>query len=197
MTGSLTRRSVLLASAAGLTACGGTEAAPPRQPSSTSTATTATRRRRRRAAPVSPLVLAIPALGLTTSLITLGLKQDDTVEVPSDPDRAGWFRPGTVPGRHGSSVILGHVDSEAGPAVFAELATLRPGDRVDVTLSDETTVAFEVERVATFANADFPAQEVYAAPGRASRLNLVTCGGAYDRDRGGYQANVVVFTRRV
>lgn len=195
MTGSLTRRSVLLACAAGLTACGGTEAAP-RPPSSTSEASTPKRRRRRAAAPVSPLVLTIPTLGLSTALITLGLNQDGTVEVPADPDRAGWFRLGTVPGRRGSSVILGHVDSEAGPAVFADLATLRPGDRVDVTLSDETTVAFEVERVATFANADFPAEEVYAATGRGPRMNLVTCGGDYDRDRGGYQANVVVFTRR-
>ena len=30
-----------------------------------------------------------------------------------------------------------------------------------------------------------------------SELNLVTCGGAYDASRGGYQSNVVVYTRLV
>lgn len=49
-------------------------------------------------------------------------------------------------------------------------------------------------RLALYPNAEFPAQRVYAAPGGRG-LNLVTCGGAYDRDDGGYQANLVVYTR--
>ena len=50
--------------------------------------------------------------------------------------------------------------------------------------------------VETYANADFPAQRVYAGSRRARTLDLVTCGGAYDAERGGYQSNVVVYTRR-
>jgi sortase (surface protein transpeptidase) len=140
-------------------------------------------------------VLDIPAIDVSTPLVRLGLEPDRTVEVPSDPDRAGWFRRGPPPGRPGSSVILGHVDSVDGPAVFARLAELRPGESVTVTRADGSVVRFVVLKTATYTHAEFPADRVYAARG-LRRLNLITCGGSYDAELGGYQANVVVYTRR-
>lgn len=145
---------------------------------------------------VLPVRLLIPDLDLDTRLITLGVRRDRTVQVPSDPDRAGWFRQGPTPGSLGSSVILGHVDSADGPAVFARLSSLRPGARVEVTLDDGSLVRFEVHSVRTYANEAFPARKVYGFHGRPE-LNLVTCGGVYDAARGGYQANVVVNARVV
>lgn len=140
--------------------------------------------------------LDIASIGVSTRLVRLGLQEDGTVEVPSVRGTAGWFRLGTVPGERGSAVILGHVDSVDGPDVFADLSALRPAQRVEVGLSDDTRVSFEVTGIETYANADFPADRVYAGTRRGRELNLVTCGGEYDPDRGGYQSNVVVFTRR-
>jgi sortase (surface protein transpeptidase) len=148
------------------------------------------------APPALPLVLSIPAIDVQTDIIRLGQHRDGTVEVPQRPAEAGWFDLGPPPGTPGSSVILGHVDSVSGPAVFARLDELRPGDRIDVRLDDGTTVQFRVHSLATYANADFPAQKVYGRQGR-SQLNLVTCGGVYDASRGGYQSNVVVNARLV
>lgn len=142
----------------------------------------------------APTQLAIPAIDLATSLVQLGLMPDRTVEVPQDADLAGWFQPGTAPGRLGSAVILGHVDSAAGPAVFARLQELRPGDPITVTRADGSSVRFVVEESVLYPNAEFPAQRVYAAQGER-RLNLVTCGGVYDATRGGYQSNLVVYAR--
>lgn len=143
---------------------------------------------------VRPRSLRIPAIGVASRLLGLGLQPDGTVEVPGDPDAAGWFDQGTLPGQPGSAVILGHVDSRRGPAVFYRLRELVRGDRILVRLSDATTARFTVVRVATYPNADFPARRVYAGtPGRPT-LNLVTCGGRYLPAAGGYQANVVVYT---
>ena len=139
--------------------------------------------------------LEIDTIAVSTSLVKLGLMPDRTVEVPSNADLAGWFRRGPKPGRRGSAVILGHVDSVEGPAVFARLQELRPGDLVQVERADGSTVRFEVRRSVTYANDKFPANRVYGAQG-ARRLNLVTCGGVYDASRGGYQSNLVVYTRR-
>lgn len=192
----ISRAVLLLVAALALACCGGapaTVSTPAREPDSGATSEPEHRSPTR----PTPSRLDIPAIGLSTSMITLGLNEDGTVEVPKDPARAGWFDLGTVPGQPGSAVILGHVDSAEGPAVFADLATLRAGDRITIGLSDSTTVTFEVQRVATYANADFPAQHVYAGTPDRPGLNLVTCGGEYDADRGGYQANVVVFTQRV
>jgi LPXTG-site transpeptidase (sortase) family protein len=141
----------------------------------------------------SPVGLTIPAIKVASSVTRLGLNKDGTVEVPKDPDDAGWYGKGPIPGQNGSSVILGHVDSKAGPAVFYRLKNLEPGDQIAVELSDNTVARYRVARVAQYANRDFPAVKVYAGSPDRPALNLVTCGGKYDRAAGGYQSNVVVY----
>lgn len=145
----------------------------------------------------TPRSLRIPGIGVATGLVGLGLRDDGTVEVPRDPDAAGWFDRGTSPGQPGSAVILGHVDSGQGPAVFYRLHELVRGDRILVRLSDGTTGRFSVVRVVTYPNDEFPAQRVYAGTPRRATLNLVTCGGEYRADAGGYQANVVVYSELI
>lgn len=141
--------------------------------------------------PARPVGLEIPAIDIDTRLTELGLNADGTVEVPANPALAGWYRLGTTPGARGSAVILGHVDSSDGPAVFYRLSSLHPGARVEVELAGHRRLTFRVRSVQVYPNASFPARKVYAA--RHGRiLNLVTCGGEYDEARGGYQANVVV-----
>ena len=49
-------------------------------------------------------------------------------------------------------MILGHVDSMQGPAVFYRLRDLQPGDLVHVDAADGSTVTFRVVRLATYPN---------------------------------------------
>lgn len=144
-----------------------------------------------------PVHLTIPSIGVDTRLIGLGLNTDGTVEVPTRPADAGWYNQGTMPGQHGSAVILGHVDSTTGPAVFYRLRDLRVGDLMVVRLRNDTQVAFRVTNKATYANEDFPASKVYTGNPNKATLNLVTCGGDYDPTNGGYQSNVVIYTEAV
>jgi sortase (surface protein transpeptidase) len=143
-----------------------------------------------------PLELRIPAIGLTVPLSELGLNSNDTVQVPTNFQEPGWYEYGPSPGQVGSSVILGHVDSYQGPAVFFQLRTLRPGDRVDVTLADGVTTHFVVRQVAMYLKANFPTQLVYGSHGY-SALQLVTCGGVFDSQTGHYLSNVIVYTSLV
>ncbi len=167
---------------------------PPRRvPADTSAASAALGRL---AARVPPVALRIPALGLAVSLSELGLNPDRTVEVPTDFRRPGWFRLGPTPGQVGSAVILGHVDSYRGPAVFFRLRSLRAGDRVEVQRADGAVARFAVRAVATYPKSNFPARQVYASHGGRS-LQLVTCGGEFDRRARSYLSNVVVYTELV
>lgn len=142
----------------------------------------------------TPLRLAYQRLGIDTPLISVGLNPDRTAEVPpKDPGApAGWYRNLAAPGERGPAVILGHVDTTNGPGVFFELGNSLPGDRIQVERGDGRVGVFTVERVESFPRADFPTDEVYGRVDYAA-LRLVTCGGAFDRDNGGYQENVVVF----
>ena len=144
---------------------------------------------------VLPASLKIPAIQVSSDVTGLGLNEDDTVEVPEDPATVGWYSLGPTPGQPGSSVMLGHRDSKQGAAVFYRLRNLKPADRVAVRLSDRAIAHFEVIRVVSYANEKFPARKVYAVKTQRPVLNLVTCGGAYDRAAGGYQSNVVVYTK--
>ena len=56
-------------------------------------------------AAAEPRAVAIPALGVTSDLVHLGLRPDGTAEVPADYDVAGWYREGGRPGGLGPTVV--------------------------------------------------------------------------------------------
>ena len=148
------------------------------------------------AAGSAPVSLRIPALGVSVSLSQLGLNADQSPQVPVKYQEPGWFKLGPAPGMMGSAVILGHVDDQKGPAVFFKLGSLRAGDKVDVSLANGSVAHFAVNAVETFLKAQFPSQKVYGSHGYRG-LQLVTCGGDFDKATGHYLSNVVAFTTLV
>jgi Sortase domain len=145
--------------------------------------------------PASPPVrLTIPAIRVATPLVRLGRERDGGMQVPADFARAGWFAEGLSPGQVGPAVIAGHVDSRTGPAVFYRLRELRAGDTVQVERADGVRIRFVVEQTRSFPKATFPTAEVFG-PAPWAALRLVTCGGDFDRARGTYRDNLVVFAR--
>jgi hypothetical protein len=144
----------------------------------------------------TPVELRIPAIDLAVPVSTLGLNRDGTVEVPTDFSRPGWFRLGPTPGEIGSAVILGHVDSRRGPAVFFRLQSLRHGDQIEVSLADGTVARFVVSAVLMYPKDAFPAALVYGSQGY-SGLRLVTCGGDFDAKAHSYRSNVVAYASLV
>ena len=142
-----------------------------------------------------PVSVRIPAIGVDSKLLHLGLNSDGTVQVPSLKTNSGvaaWYKYSATPGQIGSSVIEGHVDSTRGPAVFFRLGALRPGDTVDVTLTDGMTAIFRVTGVREYPKSRFPARAIYGATDFAA-LRLITCGGAFDYATGHYLSSTVVF----
>lgn len=144
---------------------------------------------------VAPERIVIPALGVDATVIDLGLNADRSVEVPSDYDESGWVEHTPRPGQFGASVIVGHVDSRSGPAVFFRLRELSSGDEIHVHGSDGTQVTFTVDRVARYSKAEFPFDEVFGYV-RQPTLRLVTCGGEFNQIAGSYLDNIVVYAQQ-
>ena len=146
----------------------------------------------RRSLPVS---VDIPAIGVHSKLLHLGISSDGTIQVPSlnaRADEAAWYKYSATPGQIGTSVIEGHVDSYQGPAVFFRLGALHPGDTVEVTLADGITAVFRVTGVRQYPKSNFPARIIYGTPGYAA-LRLITCGGVFDYSTKNYLSSIVVF----
>lgn len=142
-----------------------------------------------------PSRVRIDRIGVDSDLIGLRVLADNTLEVPADYDVAGWHRAGTAPGNTGPAVLVGHVDSFEGPAVFFRLRELQPGEPVVVTRADGSEVTFDVVGVERYAKADFPTEAVYGATA-GPELRLLTCGGAFDEKTRSYTDNVVVYARQ-
>lgn len=144
-----------------------------------------------------PVALAIPAIGVDSAMLGLGLGQtaDGAMEVPApgpEYDKPGWYRYSPTPGALGPAVIAGHVDSaENGPSVFFRLASLRPRDKVRVTRADGSVAVFAVDDVRRYRKTRFPSRLVYGNTDHAA-LRLITCGGPFDRDSGSYRDNIIV-----
>ena len=142
-----------------------------------------------------PVSVNIPAIGVSSDLLHLGLNRDGTIQVPSlstAADEAAWYKYSATPGQRGASVIEGHVDTTQGPAVFFRLGALRPGEHIEVRLANGITAVFRVTGVRQYSKANFPAKIIYGASGYAA-LHLITCGGAFDYASGHYLSTTVVF----
>ena len=142
--------------------------------------------------PALPVRLQIPAIAVSTPLVRLGRLPDGSIEVPHDWNTAGWYDRGPRPGQPGPAVILGHVDSKTGPAVFFRLRALRPRDVVRVGLADGRILVFRVQRVERYPKDKFPTEAVYL-PTLNRELRLITCGGEFDYAAGSYRDNIVVY----
>lgn len=145
-------------------------------------------------APSEPVRVAIPTVGVDAQVHRVGLADDGAIEAPPmrRAHEAGWYEDGPTPGQHGAAVIVGHVDNEDGPAVFAQVASLSAGDRVEVARRDRSDAVFEVTEVRRYDKNALPPEEVYG-DFSAPELRLITCGGQWAGGEVGYAENVIVF----
>ncbi|WP_436788295.1 class F sortase [Yinghuangia sp. YIM S10712] len=145
--------------------------------------------------PSSPMVIEIRSIGVYAKLSRVGLTDKGWIDAPPSSERnlAAWYEGSPTPGVVGTSVIVGHVDVPAGPAVFYDLGTLRKGATIRIAREDGSTAVFTVYGVQVFSKKEFPAERVYGGTG-VPELRVITCGGTYDKDDG-YSGNVVAFAR--
>jgi sortase (surface protein transpeptidase) len=143
-----------------------------------------------------PVSVDVPKIGAHSTLISLGLNADDTVQVPplSNPMQAGWYEYGPTPGELGPAVILGHIDGNKDKGIFYGLKKLAPGDDISVARLDGTTAHFVVYKTDLVPKDAFQPDAVYGnTPG--PELRLITCGGSFDRAAHNYVDNVIVYAK--
>jgi len=143
-----------------------------------------------------PVRLRISKIGVDVSFVELGVTENQEIEIPTGYEEVGWYKHGPTPGELGPAVVLGHVDSKDGPAVFFSLGQLNPGDRVEIDRDDGTTAEFEVKTLERYEQKNFPTSLVYGDIDHAG-LRLITCSGSYDRESKRYDHNLVVYAELV
>ena len=144
-----------------------------------------------------PHTIRIPTVGIEADFeAPLGVNPDQTIAVPDGFDTVGWYQYGPTPGELGPAVVLGHVDSFAGPAVFFSLGQLDVGDDIFIDRADGSTAQFVVTRMLREAQDNFPTAAVYGDLDYAG-LRLITCSGEFIRGEQRYTHNLIVFAKLV
>ncbi|MFE4664095.1 class F sortase [Streptomyces sp. NPDC056716] len=146
-------------------------------------------------ADAGPQRLDIPGIGVQAPVVARGLDRAGAIDPPpyDQAGTVGWYAAGAKPGAAGTALMVGHVDTEARPAVFYKVSTLQPGERIRVVRDDGKVAEFTVDDVQVLTRDDFDARRAYGPreSGRAE-LRLITCGGTFDPATRSYTANVIV-----
>jgi LPXTG-site transpeptidase (sortase) family protein len=118
---------------------------------------------------------------------------NDQLQVPPQARRVGWWDGGAEAGDpFGSVVLAGHVDTRTeGLGFFARLQGIRPGEVVVLNGAGHTA-SYRVVSVVSVRKDALATKSGAFDQDVAHRLVLITCTGAYDASRGGYEDNLVV-----
>ncbi len=118
--------------------------------------------------------------------------------VPENVRHLGWWDGGADAGDpFGSTVIAGHVDSATqGLGFFARLMKVRRGEVITIT-GDGHRARYRVVTVRTVPKQALSSGTRAFQQDGPHRLVLITCGGAYRPERGGYDSNLVVIAEPV
>lgn len=144
-------------------------------------------------APSEPTYMRISSIDLSVEFEEpLGINDNGTIEVPENSEKVAWYRYGPTPGETGPSVILGHVDSLEGPAIFYSLGQVKKDDLIEIDREDGSVAIFKVVEMERVDQERFPTQKVYGPVPHAG-IRLITCSGNYDNESQRYSHNLIVY----
>lgn len=144
-----------------------------------------------------PKTIKIPKIGVSAPVEYVGLDGAGRMDVPKQWNSVAWYKLGFKVGDNGAAVMSGHLDTSSGaPAVFYRLGNLNAGDEIIVTDDKGVNHRFRVKSKQFFPWDQFPLETVFGSAGTPA-LNLITCGGTWDRSARNYSQRIVVYSELI
>jgi LPXTG-site transpeptidase (sortase) family protein len=147
--------------------------------------------------PATGIRLVIPTLGVDAPIVTAGRDAKGDMAAPTGPHEVNWYDFTAKPGEPGNAVMAGHLNWRDGTiAVFAKLATVAPGDPVQVVEDNGQTLRYRVvsvEDVDAFTT-DVATVLNWTAP---ESLTLITCSGQFVWTAASYSERTIVRAERI
>lgn len=123
--------------------------------------------------------------------------RDGKLQVPENVQHVGWWDGSAHAGDpFGNTVVAGHVDSATeGLGFFVRLLGLKKGETVTLRGPGGHHLAYTITSIRTIKKHALATGSAAFDQTGDPHLVLITCGGAYHPDAGGYDSNVVVTAR--
>jgi len=140
-----------------------------------------------------PKRIQIPRLGVDGCIVQVGVDQNGAIAVPNNIYTAAWYVKSVLPGQPGLSIIDGHISGYYNQdAIFQHLDRLRAGDTFSVTLGSGQVLQYQVTKEQSVPLASAVSVLLAKDPAITSQLNLITCGGHYNKQTKLYDHRIIV-----
>jgi len=151
-------------------------------------------------APERPRQLIIDSLGIDTNILPMSVLASGALDAPKTAWDVGWYNGSALPGAgYGALLIDGHVnDSLDRPGVFAAIGTLKSGDILKIQRGDGAEFSYNVKLVEQKPTSQVDMNRLLrpATEGKEG-VNLITCGGTYNKQTKTYDDRILVYSERV
>lgn len=149
-------------------------------------------------APDAPRIIEIPKLNAKARVMRVGLDKQDTLLAPNNVHDAGWYTGSAKPGEaSGATVIDGHISGPTQPGVFVNLKKLQAGDIISIERGDKTKITYKVIKTEQHDVADVNMYEVMQSVTAKHGLNIISCGGAFNRKMNSFEQRIIVYAEQV
>lgn len=118
-----------------------------------------------------------------------GIDEIGRMSVIDDPEVITWLELGSIPSESGNTILASHRDWKGKRGVLSELENMKVGEIVKIEMSNGDTVKLQLVSVNIYPLDEVPAS-VMQLDG-SQRTTIITCGGRFDKNKGGYQDRVV------
>jgi LPXTG-site transpeptidase (sortase) family protein len=146
--------------------------------------------------PVIPTELFIDRISVRAPIESVGMT-NGAMEVPTRPEGVGWYERGIRPGDTGSAVLAGHVNWTGGKdAVFSRLHLLQPGDIIGV-LNNYGVINYFIVRETKSFPFESDTTDIFMSHTGSAKLNLITCDGAWNKEKKTHDLRLVVFAEKI
>ena len=142
--------------------------------------------------PNDPKKIMIQKIGVDAYVQKVGIDQDKKIAVPNNVHLAAWFTESVRPGENGLSIIDGHVSGRKTEGVFKNLKNLQKGDTFNIERGNGTKLTFKVFETRTVPEGEAAAILFSQNPKVLSQLNLITCGGEFNKKSQQYSDRIII-----
>ena len=147
--------------------------------------------------PDDPKKIIISSISVDSYIQNVDKDASGQIVAPGNIYIAGWYVQSAKLGKKGLSIIDGHLNGYKHDGIFINLDKLSTGDQLDVEMGDGTKFNYKVLKVDTVDENKAEAYLFSQSPKVTKQLNLITCGGDYDKKNHLYSKRVIVSAEQI
>lgn len=147
--------------------------------------------------PDDPKKIRISKINADGYIQNVGIDKNNQIVAPGNIYIAGWYVNSARPGKKGLSIIDGHLNGYKNDGIFINLDKLKIGDGLSIEMGDGKKYEYRVLNIETVDEAKASAYLFNQNPKVTKQLNLITCGGNYDKSKQYYDKRVIVSAEQI